>query len=93
MLKHSAATNVKVEMTINPLDFELKVTDNGKGFEVPLLSAAKIQTSGGRGGDGLKNMRQRLATIGGECLVSSRSGEGTAVKLRVRFGKKEGNGS
>jgi signal transduction histidine kinase len=92
VLKHSAATNVKVEMILNPLDFELKITDNGKGFELP-LSAAKAQTPGGRDGDGLKNMRQRLTAIGGECLVSSRSGEGTTVTLRVRLVKKEGNES
>ncbi len=93
VLKHSAATNVKVEMTINPLDFELKVADNGRGFEVPAPAAAKTQTPGGRDGDGLKNMRQRLATIGGECLVSSRPGGGTTVTMRVRLGKKEGNES
>ena len=37
VLKHSAATKVKVEMTISALEFELKITDNGKGFEVPDL--------------------------------------------------------
>ena len=35
VLKHSAATKVKVEMTINAPELELKITDNGQGFEVP----------------------------------------------------------
>jgi len=88
VLKHSTATNVKVEMTINALDFELKVADNGKGFEVSALSAAKALVPAGRGGDGLKNMRQRLTALGGECLVSSRLGGGTVVTIRIRLVKK-----
>jgi len=90
VLKHSAATNVKVEMTTSALDFELKITDNGQGFEVPVPAAAEAQTQGGRGGNGLNNMRQRLAALGGECLVSSRPGAGTAVKMRIRLIKKAG---
>jgi signal transduction histidine kinase len=93
VLKHSAATNVKVEMTISALDFELKITDNGRGFEVPVLSATEAQTRGGRSGNGLKNMRQRLAGLGGECLVSSRPGAGAAVKMRIRLIKKPANES
>jgi len=69
----------------------LRVTDNGRGFEVPTDQNGSIQT--GRGGNGLKNMRQRLTAIGGECRISSRIGAGTVVTLRVRPGKKSGVGS
>jgi signal transduction histidine kinase len=87
VLKHSAATNVKVEMTVNVLDLEVKIADDGKGFAVP-VAPAKVQPRGGRGGNGLKNMRQRLTDIGGECLVSSQPGNGTAIRLRIRLNKK-----
>ena len=80
VLKHSAASNVKVEMAASSREFELKVTDNGRGFDEP---AAPALNGPIRGGNGLKNMRQRLAGIGGECVVSSRSGGGTIVKMRV----------
>ncbi len=90
-LKHSAATQVKVEMALNGPQFEIKVADNGKGFEVPEMSAATTQTRSGRGGNGLKNMRQRL--IGGECLISSKPGAGATVTMRFRLTSKHANGS
>ncbi len=85
VLKHSAATRVDVEMSAGERSFELKITDNGRGFEPP---AANGPPSGGRGGNGLKNMRQRLAAIGGECVISSHPGAGTAVVLRLRLSTK-----
>jgi ligand-binding sensor domain-containing protein/signal transduction histidine kinase len=83
VLKHSAATKVKVEMNAGAREFELKVIDNGKGFETVAPPAAKETPHGGRGGNGLRNMRQRMTAIGGECLVSSKPGEGTAVTMRI----------
>lgn len=80
-LKHSGATKVKVEMAVNALEFELKVADNGKGFAAP--TATDGAARGGRDGNGLKNLRQRLTAIGGECLLSSRPAAGTTVTLRI----------
>ena len=88
VLKHSAATKVKVEMAIAAREFEVRVTDNGKGFVVPVFSAVPAPTRGGRGGNGLKNMRQRLLDIGGECLVASQAGHGTTVTMRIRLNRK-----
>jgi signal transduction histidine kinase/ligand-binding sensor domain-containing protein len=88
VLKHSGASSVQVEMTINESEFEVKVADNGHGFKVPVLSAPMGRTMGKRGGNGLKNMRQRLADIGGECLVSSQPDAGTIVTVRIRLNKK-----
>ena len=87
VLKHAAASKAKVEMTVNALEFELKVADNGRGFEVP-ASAANVSSRGGRGGNGLKNMRQRLLAVGGECLIMSRPGAGTTVIIRIRLSGK-----
>lgn len=83
VLKHSGATKVKVEMALAGSEFELRIADNGKGFNPEANGASR----GGRGGNGLKNMRQRLAAIGGECLVTSRPGGGTTVTLRIRPGR------
>jgi signal transduction histidine kinase len=87
VLKHSAATKVKVEMTISADECEVKITDNGKGFEVP-VSSGNLPPHAGRGGNGLKNMHQRLMDIGGECLVASRPGNGTTVTMRICLNKK-----
>jgi ligand-binding sensor domain-containing protein/signal transduction histidine kinase len=85
VLKHSAATAVRVEMSLKALEFEILVADNGKGFEVPAMASTVPQARGGRGGNGLRNMRQRLAAIGGDCLLASRLGNGTTVTLRIRL--------
>ncbi len=85
VLKHSKATNVKVEMSAAAREFEVKISDNGGGFIVPELSATNAKIRGGAGGNGLKNMRQRLAASGGECLISSQPGHGTTVTLRIRL--------
>jgi ligand-binding sensor domain-containing protein/signal transduction histidine kinase len=86
VLKHSGATKVKVEVNVTALAFEIKITDNGKGFDVP--AAAHAPAPGERAGNGLKNMRQRLAAIGGECNISSNPGTGTTVTVRVSLAKK-----
>jgi ligand-binding sensor domain-containing protein/signal transduction histidine kinase len=88
VLKHSSASKAKVEMVITTREFEVKITDRGKGFEVPALSAGPVPTRGGRGGNGLTNMRQRLLDIGGEFLITSRPGDGTIVTLRLRLNPK-----
>ncbi|HXI73865.1 MAG TPA: two-component regulator propeller domain-containing protein [Verrucomicrobiae bacterium] len=88
VLKHSAASKVKVEMTLAAREFAVRVTDNGKGFVVPVLSAVPAPTRGGRGGNGLTNMRQRLLDIGGECLISSQPGQGTNVTLCIHLNSK-----
>ncbi|MDE3066298.1 MAG: ATP-binding protein [Verrucomicrobiota bacterium] len=85
VLKHAAATGVKVEMSVTDGQFELTVTDNGGGFAPS--GAADGPDLNGRGGNGLKNMRQRLTAIGGDCLVSSRPGLGTTVTLRIQLKK------
>jgi signal transduction histidine kinase len=62
---------------------ELKISDNGHGFK----SLSSAEAVGKRVGNGLKNMRQRLADIGGECVIASEPGAGTTVTLRVRLAK------
>jgi len=87
VLKHSGASRVNVEMALNAPKFEIVVTDNGRGFEPGVISANGQPSGarGGRGGNGLKNMRQRLADIGGECIVRSQPGAGTTVSLRIQL--------
>ncbi len=81
VLKHSGATRVQVEMSVNGSEFQIKITDNGHGFAGPAV-VPPVSNPGKRRGNGLKNMQQRLVDIGGECSVASRPAEGTAVTLR-----------
>jgi signal transduction histidine kinase len=41
------------------------------------------------GGNGLKNIRQRLTAVGGECLITSRSGNGTNIVMRIPLDTKK----
>ncbi|MFO1511918.1 MAG: two-component regulator propeller domain-containing protein [Verrucomicrobiota bacterium] len=85
-LKHSGAASVSVEMTANRAGFQIVVTDNGQGFDVTAAQVERPATSSRRGGNGLVNMRQRLAVVGGECVVQSQPGQGTTVSLRIPLG-------
>jgi ligand-binding sensor domain-containing protein/signal transduction histidine kinase len=85
VLKHAAATSVVVTMSVNPSELELVVADNGKGCPPAGAPAGAAPARAGRVGNGMKNMRQRLAAVGGECLVAMRPGAGTTVTLRFRL--------
>jgi len=90
VLKHAAASKVKIEMMVSQPEFEIKVVDNGRGFNMPAASASRVQprgTGNGRSGNGLRNMRQRLEDIGGECLIRSEPGSGTTVSMRIHLNK------
>lgn len=82
VLKHSRAAKVKVEMALSAHDFALKIIDDGKGFDVAAMATTKIRVRGGSGGNGLQNMQQRLATIGGECVITNNPASGTTIILR-----------
>jgi signal transduction histidine kinase len=89
VVKHAAATEVRVSLIPADTGFSLSVSDNGKGFDparaVP--SAAPNLPPGGRlrysGGNGLVNMKRRLEEIGGLCEFKSSPGEGTHIKFVV----------
>jgi signal transduction histidine kinase len=68
-VKHAhGATGVVITLSENPrLRFEVR--DDGPGFVVPTVP----------NGNGLTNLRDRMAAIGGEVEVRSTIGEGTTV--------------
>ena len=72
--RHSGAT--ELHLTIRTEDGQLVflLQDNGRGFE-----------AGGElvGADGLRNIRERITRMGGECEITSRTGQGTRVAMRV----------
>jgi signal transduction histidine kinase/ligand-binding sensor domain-containing protein len=81
ILKHSRATHAKVSIHYDGKAFEITASDDGIGFS-PSTSDADA-SSGGR--NGLRNMAQRLADIGGGCHVESRPGGGATIRFVVPF--------
>ncbi len=75
VLKHAAATEVTLSLSVTEGVFELKLADNGGGF------------SPGQAGDkrrnGLRNMQTRVQEIGGDFQMTSEPGGGTLVCIRI----------
>ena len=77
VLKHSKANQVDVSIVLNTTAFEVTVSDNGGGFD--LSSTVSPENSSSPAGDGLRNMKQRLSDIGGQCSIGSNPGKGTII--------------
>lgn len=77
-LKHSKAKEVSVLVSQADSTFEVVVSDNGSGFPVA-MAVPRFQDFVSPTGDGLRNMKQRLSEIGGQCLIDSREGQGVTV--------------
>jgi signal transduction histidine kinase len=77
-LKHASPTMVDVTIRAEGDEVELRVRDNGAGFDIGR------QPDGG--GLGLVSMRERAERVGGELVVESMPGEGT--EIRVVLGKR-----
>ncbi len=68
-IKHAQADSFSVRLTFEPENIELRLTDNGAGFE----QQASCQ------GFGLKGMRKRVDQMGGYFAINSRAGRGTEI--------------
>jgi signal transduction histidine kinase len=77
-LKYSNATSVTVDIDAGEEQVELKVIDNGVGFDLDAVEAD--------GGLGLTNMRQRAERLGGVLRIVSAPGAGTQVVATVPYG-------
>jgi two-component system sensor histidine kinase UhpB len=77
--RHAGATCVEVELTLNGRGTELRVRDDGAGFDP---AAPRAGTRGGAG-LGLEGMAERARLVGGDLDVRSTPGGGTSVTLRI----------
>jgi len=81
VLKHAGATRLSVDIAAESDRLRITVRDNGRGF-APGEQNGRASSHAG-GGNGLRNMRQRLASAGGQCVIESAHSGGTTVSLRV----------
>ena len=75
IVKHAAAHEVQLTLSVEPRQFRLVVRDDGRGLPAEPVPAADA--------NGLRNMRERMARLGGECRVASTPGQGTMVEFLV----------
>jgi len=74
VVKHAGASHVTISLRFAETTTELRVQDDGRGFDPSAVSVHSL---------GLGIMRDRAAKIGADLHVESQIGEGTAVCVRV----------
>lgn len=74
IVKHAHATGVWLRVSATDDGLRIRIEDNGCGFDQPPQDAWA---------DGLRNMRQRMAEIGGECRIESKTGAGTQISFEL----------
>jgi ligand-binding sensor domain-containing protein/signal transduction histidine kinase len=80
-LKHANATKVVVRLSAMATHIDVVVHDNGTGLPVP--DPSELATK--RSGNGLRNMQDRLHSVGGTCRIESSVGGGTVVTFVVHL--------
>jgi two-component system sensor histidine kinase UhpB len=79
--RHAGATVVELVVAEDDRGVELRVSDDGRGFDPAVLPHVKSLTPGR--GLGLIGMAERARLVGGELDVRSAPGGGTTIALRV----------
>jgi signal transduction histidine kinase len=83
--RHAQASRVEVSIQKLPDCVCMKITDDGKSFNVERA----FHANGGKH-LGLLNMRERLEMVGGKFVVESLPGKGTTVQAQIPLGKVRG---
>lgn len=80
--KHAKAKNVSVSLRLARAGVCLEITDDGKAFDVELLSSPKWSQR-----LGLTGMRERVEMVNGVFSIVSAPGKGTKIRAVIPVGK------
>ncbi|MTI45060.1 two-component system NarL family sensor kinase [Roseibium hamelinense] len=72
--RHSNATEVDINLSYNSSTLSLTIKDDGVGIQSPLPKA---------GGLGIRNMRERIETLGGTLRIMKRTKGGTRINVTI----------
>jgi two-component system sensor histidine kinase UhpB len=72
---HAAARQVEVRLSAVPRGVELRIVDNGKGFD--------LEDARRRGGLGLIDIDERVRLVGGKLRIETQLRRGTAVIVQL----------
>lgn len=78
-VRHSQATQVKVQIDASDTAVRISVEDNGRGFDVDTMED--------KGGMGLKVIRDRVEMLGGRIDIHSVIGQGTHILFQIPASK------
>lgn len=73
-LRHAKAKTLEVNLAQTEQDINLRVFDDGKGFDTNIKKT---------GNYGLMNIRERVSGLGGTCKIISFPNQGTIVEIRI----------
>lgn len=82
--RHSGASEACVRLSHENDQFQLEVTDNGRGISAEDLQ--RFETSGNNGGVGIAGMRERVRELGGEIQIKALQ-PGTSVRIQLPSGR------
>lgn len=76
ILQHAQASQVAIELTCTPKSVELRVADDGLGFDLAAVSPDRM---------GLSIMRERAENVGASLQIDSKPGQGTQITVRYDY--------
>jgi signal transduction histidine kinase len=76
--KHARASQVSVRLRVDDHLFTAEIQDDGIGFD-PREAEGRRET----GHLGLLNMHERAELVGGRCVIQSKPGSGTLIRLDI----------
>lgn len=74
IVRHSGANEVHLTIEVATGSLVISLADNGCGFD---------QTVDRPGSDGLRNMEERIRTLGGTCMIETSPRDGTNIQFRI----------
>ncbi len=75
--KHAAASQVSIDLSVELGQAVIRVTDDGRGFNLSSLLRPDYARYG------LRTMRERVQAVGGKFRIESAVGRGTSIIVRV----------
>jgi signal transduction histidine kinase len=81
IVKHSGATQVRIEFECSRDYLTLKIVDNGAGFDAGNIATALFADQ--KGGHGIFSMKKRAAEMNGKFELGSEAGKGTTVVFQL----------
>jgi signal transduction histidine kinase len=78
VVRHAHASQVTLDLATDDDDIVLAISDDGDGFD-----PRQRPVDGRTGGNGISNMRSRVAALGGTLDIDSAPGRGARITIRV----------
>ena len=85
ILKHAEAANARVTLSFSYPNIVLRITDNGKGFDMQ----KRLTAMDSRKRMGLRSMEERAKLLGGAMTIKSKPKQGTGILITIPHREKD----